>query len=121
MAAALARCWKCYGQAARRQHVSVGEAREVVACFDCKAAGSDPGRGLRDDAQARNPRQPQCAVEVFRSTPDHFQKKRVYARRNKNAPTSPGRADAGFVRNAGLIRPGWCFSMKLLSIPRWCG
>src|SRR5262249_18839412 len=50
-----------------------------------------------------------------------FKKKRVCARRNKSAPTSPVRADAGFDSNAGLIRPDWCFSTRPPPIPRWCG
>jgi transposase len=48
-------------------------------------------------------------------------KKRVCARLNKNEPTSPGHADAGFDGNVGFIRAGWCFSMRPPSIPRWCG
>src|SRR5579863_5617550 len=95
MAAALARCRKFHRDAAGRKHFSTGEACELVARLDCKAARFDAGRGAWRDAKAQDRRQPHLALAVFRSTQDHLQKK-VCARRNKNELTSRWRADAGF-------------------------
>src|SRR5207302_7424595 len=107
------------GQAKRRQHLAVGEARKISAGADCRAAGHDAGRDRRGDAQTKDCWQPQRGVAVFRSAPHQLQKK-LCTRWSRSARTSPAHAGAGCANKACLTRRGWCSSTRPARTPRWC-
>ncbi len=69
----------------------------------------------------RRIRTSKSALSRFFQRHDITLKKKFCGRRNSIAQTSPGRAGVGFESKACLIPSGWSLSMRLRSLPIWCG